>query len=110
MDYCPSKFGDPVSFHKFPRDEAQRNAWVEFVRATGRHYWTPGKSSMVCSLHFTSDAYVCPYAASFDIPKKRSLVSGAVPTVYPDAARRLLRPESGATSPKRQVCIITSGK
>ncbi|KAH9375312.1 hypothetical protein HPB48_009180 [Haemaphysalis longicornis] len=109
MDYCPSKFGDPVSFHKFPRDEAQRNVWVEFVRATGRHYWTPGKSSMLCSLHFTSEAYVCPYAASFDIPKKRSLVSGAVPTVYPVAARRLLRPESGATSPKRQVCI-TSGK
>lgn len=108
LDFCPSKFGDPVSFHKFPRDEAQRNAWIEFVRATGRHFWTPGKSSMLCSLHFSSDAYESKYAVSFGIAKKRWLVSGAVPTVYPAAARSLLPSESGATSPKRQ-CVAEVG-
>ncbi|KAH7973772.1 hypothetical protein HPB49_005091 [Dermacentor silvarum] len=104
LDFCPSKFGDPVSFHKFPRDDAQRNAWIDFVRATGQHFWTPGKSSVLCSLHFCSDAYESKYAVSFGIPKKRWLVSGAVPMVYPAAARSLLPSESGATSPKRQ-CV-----
>ncbi|KAH7933528.1 hypothetical protein HPB49_013384 [Dermacentor silvarum] len=104
LDFCPSKFGDPVSFHKFPRDDAQRNAWIDFVRATGRHFWTPGKSSVISSLHFCSDAYESKYAVSFGIPKKRWLVSGAVPMVYPAAARSLLPSESGASSPKRQ-CV-----
>ncbi|KAH7961556.1 hypothetical protein HPB52_010422 [Rhipicephalus sanguineus] len=44
------------------------------------------------------------YAASFGIPKKRLLVPGAVPTVYPAAAQSLLPSESGATAPKRQ-CV-----
>ncbi|XP_037510221.1 THAP domain-containing protein 5 [Rhipicephalus sanguineus] len=104
LDYCPSKVGDPVSFHKFPRDEEQRNAWRDFIRAAGRRYWTPRKTSLLCSLHFSSDSYQTKYAASFGIPKKRLLVPGAVPTVYPAAAQSLLPSESGATAPKRQ-CV-----
>ncbi|KAL1479759.1 hypothetical protein MTO96_034790 [Rhipicephalus appendiculatus] len=103
LDFCPSKVGDPVSFHKFPRDEQQRNAWIDFVRATGRHCWTPRKTSMLCSLHFCSDAYQAKYAASFGIPIKGALVPGAVPTVYPTAAQSLLASERGATTPKRRV-------
>ncbi|KAL1481871.1 hypothetical protein MTO96_034138 [Rhipicephalus appendiculatus] len=107
LDFCPSKVGDPVSFNKFPRDEQQRNAWTDFVRATGRHYWTPRKTSTLCSLHFCSNAYQAKYAASFGIPTKRALMPGAVPTVYPAAAQSLLVSESGATAPKRQVRITT---
>lgn len=109
LDFCPSKFGDPVSFHKFPRDEQQRNAWTDFVRAAGRRHWTPRKTSMLCSLHFSSDAYQSMYAASFGIPIKRLLAPGAVPTVYPAAALALLARESGAAAPEPQ-CVVGSDK
>ncbi|KAK8779232.1 hypothetical protein V5799_019425 [Amblyomma americanum] len=102
MDFCPSKAGDGTALHKFPRDNEQRDAWIKFVRATGRHYWTPAKTSVLCSLHFTTDSYYNMYAAELGIPAQRRLRPGAVPTVYPAAALRLLAHETGATSPKRQ--------
>lgn len=62
---------------------------------------------MLCSLHFSSDAYQSMYAASFGIPIKRLLAPGAVPTVYPAAALASLARESGAAAPERQACITT---
>ncbi|XP_077507574.1 THAP domain-containing protein 10-like [Amblyomma americanum] len=108
MGFCPSKAGDGAVLHKFPRDKEQRDAWIKFVRAAGRHYWTPAKSSVLCSLHFSMDSYYSTYAAELGIPTQRRLRPGAVPTVYPAAARRLLAQETGATSPKRQ-CIAGVG-
>lgn len=106
VDFCLSKSGTEAALHRFPRDAAQRQAWVNFVRATGRHYWTPSRYSVICSLHFDQSNYQCnpAYLASFGIRAKRFLRRGAVPTLYPAAAHCLLTAESGPTVTKRQ-CI-----
>ncbi|KAK8758466.1 hypothetical protein V5799_003901 [Amblyomma americanum] len=110
VDFCPSKSGTEVTLHKFPRDAAQRQAWIDFVRAAGRHYWTPSKYSVICSLHFDSSSYECnpAYLAGFGIRAKRFLRPGAVPTLYPAEVQRLLAAESsqsGPPAPKRQ-CVV----
>lgn len=89
VDFCPSKAGDAVVLHGFPRDETQRTAWVDFVRATGRLHWTPHKSSKICSLHFPPDLYNLnpAYLMEFGLSVKQSrLRPGAVPSIYPNSA------------------------
>ena len=38
-----------VKFYRFPRDEAQRNAWAAAVK---RKDWKPNNSSWICNEHF----------------------------------------------------------
>ncbi|KAK8788292.1 hypothetical protein V5799_021933 [Amblyomma americanum] len=47
VDICLSKFGTEAALHKFPRDAAQKQAWIDFVRVAGRHYWTPSKYTVL---------------------------------------------------------------
>ncbi|KAH7982285.1 hypothetical protein HPB52_003585 [Rhipicephalus sanguineus] len=57
---CSSETGDNgYKFHRFPSDPALREMWVAFVRRGRGGDWTPTKRSLLCSRHFTPDAYTC---------------------------------------------------
>ena len=43
-----------LSFHMFPKDE-RKAKWMDFV--SGGTGWTPSKSSVICSAHFTEDMF-----------------------------------------------------
>lgn len=60
IESCPTKKGDYVPLHSFPRENAERRqAWTNFVRATKGtgSVWTPSKTSRLCARHFTLDCY-----------------------------------------------------
>lgn len=86
VNCCPGKAGIGVSFYGFPRDDKQREGWVEFVRRSGRpDDWLPRKRSLVCSLHFEADCYNRnpEYLAMFGLSKRNLLLNpGALPTIH----------------------------
>lgn len=82
---CSSATGDNgCKFHRFPSDPALRETWVAFVRRGRGGDWTPTKRSLLCSRHFTPDAYTCSIQlmADFGLSTKNvRLKSDAVPTL-----------------------------
>ena len=48
--------GGGASFFTFPKDEGIHKKWVDFV--AGGSAWTPNKSSVICSDHFSSDMMI----------------------------------------------------
>ncbi|XP_067929791.1 THAP domain-containing protein 2-like [Watersipora subatra] len=66
---CPEK-----SFHSFPTAADRKDAWIKAVR---REQWTPSKSSVLCSDHFTSESY----QVSPGIGKKARLKANTIPTL-----------------------------
>ncbi|KAH7957209.1 hypothetical protein HPB52_016107 [Rhipicephalus sanguineus] len=82
---CSSETGDNgCKFHRFPSDPALRETWVAFVRRGRGGDWTPTKRSLLCSCHFTPDAYTCSIQlmADFGLSTKNvRLKSDAVPTL-----------------------------
>ncbi|KAG8180232.1 hypothetical protein JTE90_017634 [Oedothorax gibbosus] len=72
---CGEKFtkGGPFTFHCFPKNEARRKLWEEYVRPGG---FTSTNFSRICSKHFTYDC--------FDKEKTGGswLTKEAVPTIF----------------------------
>ena len=74
------------SFHQFPNDPEIRRQWII---ATKRKNYNPGKFAYLCSDHFTLNSFVPDTA-------KRKLYPNAVPSLFPSL------PEYMQPSPKRR--------
>ncbi|CAH1999974.1 unnamed protein product [Acanthoscelides obtectus] len=70
------------TFHRFPRNADRCQLWVKFVN---RGEWTPTRSSVICSKHFSEE--------SFDRTTKFyvNLKPNAVPTIHPNQNHHLPR-------------------
>jgi hypothetical protein len=88
---CSSRKSDTVSLHSFPFDRPPvLRHWVQFVHNTRKNWSGPTKHSLLCSLHFSDDAYPAKYRmmALVGIPvKRRELEKDAVPTKYPQQSQ-----------------------
>uniref|UniRef100_A0A8D8T224 THAP domain-containing protein 2 n=1 Tax=Cacopsylla melanoneura TaxID=428564 RepID=A0A8D8T224_9HEMI len=73
---CTKRYvkGDNVAFFKFPNDPNALKKWLVRMR---RDKWMPNTHSVICSLHFTPDAFEQSGWAS-----KRILKPDAVPSVF----------------------------
>jgi hypothetical protein len=79
-----------ISFHKFPVDSDLRSLWL---RNIPRKDWKVTKYSRVCSVHFDLSCFLTLHQDSNTTRhkhkveeislKKRVLISGAVPTLFP---------------------------
>uniref|UniRef100_A0A0A9YKM1 THAP domain-containing protein 2 n=1 Tax=Lygus hesperus TaxID=30085 RepID=A0A0A9YKM1_LYGHE len=63
-----------LAFFSFPKNPGFREAWV---RAIGLDNFTPTRSTLLCSKHFTEDQYI-----SLATCLRRR--DGAIPTIFPD--------------------------
>lgn len=67
-----------VTFHKFPANKALRRRWIHAIRRDPGKNFTLGRTTKVCSKHFTSQDFV-PNVAS----GRQYLQDTAVPSVFP---------------------------
>lgn len=86
---CPNVYGssDEISFHTFPKSELLRSQWTAGCKRVNedRSPWIPGKSSRICSDHFTQDAYrTCSKSGKFY--ERKILRVDALPTLFRCAA------------------------
>lgn len=81
---CSNMPKDGVSFHSFPKDDDLRRVWVKAVESTRKFWKGPSKHTVICSDHFEDDCFEQTYKIkmSLGIPAKRTLVTGAVPTIF----------------------------
>lgn len=106
IESCPTKKGDWVPLHSFPRENpAQCQAWINFVRATrgAGSAWTPLKASRLCGRHFTLECYRSNYVctpllmSARDVPWQlypRWLRPDSVPTVNGGRDVRAVEPDT----------------
>lgn len=71
--------------HNFPKNEKQRELWVQFVRRH-RTGFNPSSSSALCSMHFEPTDFVRRVdidleGTTLDITRQRRLEIGVVPSV-----------------------------
>lgn len=60
VNSCASEAGDiRCKFNWFLSNRVLMQAWAYLVRCGWDKDWTPTKWSLLCSLHFTPDAYTC---------------------------------------------------
>lgn len=78
-----------VTFHKFPKNSDRRNAWAGAVRRVG---WVPNGNSVLCSAHFTEDAFD---RTSMSCVRLRDT---AVPSIFPSHLQNKKSPESTSES------------
>ena len=75
--------GKGISYFGFPKDAHFRDVWVNLCRRADR---INSKNAVICSLHFTKDAYKDDMKSrllGIDSPKnKRSLKEDAVPSLH----------------------------
>lgn len=93
----PSK-GGYVPVFRFPNEEKLRQAWI---RKIPRNHWQPSKWAVVCIHHFHEQDVikVAKYKDSSGEWKERpidrlKLVTGALPTIFPDLPAYLSTPET----------------
>jgi len=79
---CQNRDGSGKRFYKFPRSEKRKKVWVNMVN---RKDWRPSKSSVLCSDHFSNEAFVTPphIYASLNLKRNLRLKPNAVPTIFP---------------------------
>ncbi|XP_011404070.1 PREDICTED: THAP domain-containing protein 10-like [Amphimedon queenslandica] len=71
-----------IVFH-FPCDSALRNKWTRQVKRTRDKWKGPNTNSVVCSYHFSKDAFEDPlYGTSFGLKVKRRQKKDAVTTIF----------------------------
>ncbi|XP_060759898.1 uncharacterized protein LOC132870278 [Neoarius graeffei] len=81
---CGNTYKDGISFHRFPKDETIKKAWVKKVRLTRAKWKGPSASSSVCSEHFADSDFQDSgsYYTQFGMRKKKKLLkSTAIPNV-----------------------------
>jgi len=69
--------GGGKTFHRLPADPALRQQWVLRI---SRADWSPAKTSVLCSDHFTADCFIHPAVPGFYT--RCRLKPDAVPTVF----------------------------
>ncbi|XP_015377351.1 PREDICTED: THAP domain-containing protein 5-like [Diuraphis noxia] len=77
--------GTDISFHRFPKDLDQQKLWAQKCKRDDK--WNP-QTSYICSIHFSSDAFVHNMKAKLlgYSPRVRKLKQDAVPTLNLPAA------------------------
>ena len=98
-----------VSYHKLPKNEITKNAWIHFI---GRKELPKGGA--ICEEHFTEDCFDPSHDLKLKLMPgstriKRKLITNAIPTIF----KHRSKPESRRTSIERRkklenvkVCII----
>lgn len=81
---CNNKSGQGKGLFKFPSsksDRVRREAWILAVSRKG---WKPTEHTVLCSDHFTEEAFIHPPALyeAFDLKRNLRLRDDAVPTVF----------------------------
>uniref|UniRef100_UPI00358FBF80 uncharacterized protein n=1 Tax=Myxine glutinosa TaxID=7769 RepID=UPI00358FBF80 len=71
---CPSRTGNGMSFHRFPRNPDRRHLWEENV---GRTDWKARDNSVLCQAHFDVDQYEKRRADNL-----HKLKQNAIPTMF----------------------------
>ena len=74
--YVTDATGERVSFHSFPKDKKQIDAWIVKIKRDVGHNFTITKYTRICSRHFTSSDFRITPA------KKKYLKDGSTPTVF----------------------------
>jgi hypothetical protein len=69
-----------LSLHTFPNEHKQPERRLKWIAAVKRKNFTPSKYSVICSEHFTRDAYKRPPG----IPNMPAILKpDSVPTIFP---------------------------
>lgn len=87
--------------HQFPTVEPLRKRWIEFVRATKRDGWNPGRTNRICALHFEATCFMQNprYLAQFGFATSRlRLEPNAIPSIYPGVSGS--QAKAAAAAPK----------
>ncbi len=80
-----SSYTSGISMHYFPKDEAVRKKWTDFVRRHRKDF-VPSQKSCLCSAHFDQNSYESRPILFPDVPDiqsptfKRYLIKGSFPT------------------------------
>ncbi|XP_062600016.1 uncharacterized protein LOC134261608 isoform X2 [Saccostrea cucullata] len=82
---CSNTKMEGISLHYFPFDRpAVLRRWIQFVQQYRRDWKGPSKTSTLCSVHFTEDAYPAKYkimeSVGVTVPRK-DLNKDAIPTL-----------------------------
>ncbi|XP_050390977.1 zinc finger protein 611 [Patella vulgata] len=76
-----------TSMHRFPRNEALREAWTTFVNLSrSKSNWKPTKCKYICSEHFSQDCFDSKHRffVTLGLPsQKKNLLAGAIPSILP---------------------------
>ncbi|XP_066275799.1 uncharacterized protein [Branchiostoma lanceolatum] len=118
--YCKNVSSPSISLHAFPKNEKVREEWARNVRRTrgprpaaGEKVWTPTKSSLLCSAHFSEECFDpvpgIKKMLGLDVRHGRKLLPGAVPSIFPRGtapATPAKRRESRAVEKRRHREII----
>ena len=81
------------SLHTFLKDPARKAKWSSNVGRWPSDWNRPTDHSVICSLHFTKDCFESSVVLSEEMgmsPKKRILMSTAIPTLFPKAPAALI--------------------
>ena len=121
--YCPAygctsdsqnKSEQDLHFFEFPNNEEKkrRGQWIDFCK---RKNFVPTKSTRMCSLHFSNDAYVLSHSPEFlksiTFPGRRKLLlkADAIPTQN-KPLEKIKEKESGSESKRRQTGALSRRK
>lgn len=91
-----------ISLHRFPKGEAVRKKWTEFVQRH-RQGWQPKSYSVLCSAHFEESCFARNRQIAASLGMNITLNRDAVPTI--DAAGKPKTPEL-STRDRRYVSSI----
>ncbi|CAH1256697.1 ZNF777 [Branchiostoma lanceolatum] len=107
-----------IILHAFPKNEKVREEWARNVRRTrgprpGEKVWTPTKSSLLCSAHFSEECFDpvpgIKKMLGLDVRHGRKLLPGVIPSIFPRGsvpATPARRRESRAVEKRRHREII----
>jgi len=85
---CGNTHADGCSMHTFPKNQALRRTWTNFVKMKRANWTGPTLHSALCSSHFSPDSF--PFRVRFEMeqmgrmPKKVQINEDAVPTIHSD--------------------------
>ncbi|KAJ8935702.1 hypothetical protein NQ314_012679 [Rhamnusium bicolor] len=95
-----SKTGRTMIYHSFPKNKTIRDVWVQRCKRDGK--WNPD-SYHVCSAHFTDEDYERDLKGELlNIPLKKKLQSGVVPSVNLSSIQRQNNPLGESNQSKRK--------
>ena len=103
-----------IHFFGFPKatNKQEKKRWIDFCK---RKYFVPTNSTCVCSLHFSSDAYILSHSPAFlqsiNFSGKRKLIlkSDAVPTEN-KSLDTIKEEEHASESKRRQTGTLSKKK
>lgn len=83
---CSNSARSGHTLHVFPKDEKQRDSWIQFVKFTGRaDFSAPTQNSVICDAHFSDDCYEVvrlKLKKLLGLTTKKRLLPNSVPDLY----------------------------